>query len=98
MDRDTHTVKRLDVVPQSLQQGAGLTLRGAGWGACPVHVKVDGAPRLGIHVAQGFRAEAEFREEDFPELRLRQPWSGISTRPCRALQRCWSGGGSETGL
>ena len=64
MDRDTHTVKRLDVVPQSLQQGAGLTLRGAGWGACPVHVKVDGAPRLGIHVAQGFRAPGDMIQPD----------------------------------
>jgi hypothetical protein len=62
--RRTNTVNRLDVVPQTLQQGAGLTLRATGWGGCPVQVRIDGRPRPGIRVARGFGAPGDSIQPD----------------------------------
>jgi hypothetical protein len=47
-------VKGLELVPKTVPQGDALTIRGVGWGGCPVQVRIDGSPRPGIHIARGF--------------------------------------------
>jgi photosystem II stability/assembly factor-like uncharacterized protein len=54
MNPPTKIVKAFEIVPQRLRQGDTLTLRGAGWGACPVQIRVDGSTRPGLCIPQGF--------------------------------------------